>query len=125
MSQRSNAENLPPEEYRDFVIRVATADLPPRHRQWTGNDKSARNHNGAVRFRESPLFIRLFWKETPTSSIKEIGSFKLNLSLLASENYVRTLDNQTLKLRFYHAKDGRIYIQRGHRWRGIPIGEFD
>ncbi len=115
-------EELPLSKFREFVERITLEQLPRVHRRWTGNDESAHNHQGDVLLSENPLFIRLFWKSAPQSSIREIGCFKLSLSKLISRDFVRQRGN-IVKLRFFHTGN-QILIQRGQQWGGIPIGYF-
>ena len=56
-----------------LVRRVPNEGASDIRRDWTGNDESARNHNGKVRLSESPLRLRLSWKKGPKDSARLVG----------------------------------------------------
>ena len=98
--------------------------MAEKHRNWTGNDKSQRNHHGKVRLSEDPLCLSLQWKRGPEAQVRLVGHFRLKLKELLLNKYLRQEDDGSLRLRFFHDRDGLIYIQ----WRSdkprIPIGRF-
>src|SRR6266576_3844535 len=88
-------------------------DNDPIMRNWTGNDRSARNHNGVVHLSESPLRICLSWKRSPRDPARLVGEFDLDLHDLLAKGFVRTEKRKpgAIRLRFYHGLDGVIYVQ--------------
>ena len=95
-------------------------------RTWTGNDRSARNHNGVVYLSESPLKIRLSWKSSPNSAAQFIGEFDLDLHDLLARGFVRLETGKPggIRLRFYHGFDDVIYIQANKDSSTFPIAKF-
>lgn len=96
-----------------LFARMATPeDLAPAHRCWNGNDRSLRNHNGAVPLAELPFDIVLNWKASPAAPVHHVGCFRLNLAALLAEGYIRS-DRKPghVRLRFFHDKDECIYIE--------------
>lgn len=121
---RVRNEKLPPPQYRTFAERLT--DAPPagkKLRTWTGNDRNARAHHGKVPREEDPLYLKLHWKQGPGSRPRLVGTFKIRLRKLLLGEYVRPDDDGTVRLRFYHGRDGVVYIQQRLDYPGIPIGK--
>lgn len=119
-------ESYPPESMNNLVRRVQNAEASDIRRDWTGNDESNRNHNGKVHLSESPLRLRLSWKESPKHNAHLVGIFDLDLQRLLEAGYVR-LDSKSeneLRLRFYHGWDNVIYIQANMKAPALPIGRM-
>lgn len=121
-----NNESYPPHHLRHLARRVGSSETSVVDRDWTGNDESARNHNEVVRLNESPLWLRLSWKENSKSPSKLIGIFELYLKELLAERYVRLEPKaeNSIRLRFYHGWDNVIYIQVNNKELGLPIGRM-
>ena len=119
-------EPYPASRFKHLVRRVQDTEKLGIDRDWTGNDRSARNHNGVVRLNESPLRLRLSWKESPNDPVRRIGIFELDLRKLLAERYVRIEPRvrDAIRLRFYHGMDDVIYIQTNNGGIGLPVGEF-
>ena len=90
---------------------VASSDLSKPDRRWCGNDDSARNHHGVVPLSSSQVDLELSWKSSKTASAKLIGRMRLDLRALLAEGLVRREDSSSVRLRFFHDHDGKIYIQ--------------
>jgi hypothetical protein len=119
-------ESYPLPQVNDLVRRVHNLDISGIRRDWTGNDESARNHHGRVDLSESPLRLRLSWKKSPKDSAHLIGVYDLDLRQLLSAGYVRVepKTQNEIRLRFYHGRDGIIYIQVNSKESGLPIGRI-
>ena len=107
--------------------KLLPKSAPGVHREWTGNDESARNHNGRVLLKPNPLRLRLSWRKSSTERAQLIGVFDLDLQKLLAANYIRlepgTQDK--VRLRFYHGSDDVIYIQANMEGPGLPIATVD
>lgn len=75
---------------------------------------------------ESPLKLRLSWKQTPKDSSQLIGIYELDLRRLLVAGYVRVepKTETEIRLRFYHGHDNLIYIQVNSNEPGLPIGRM-
>ena len=116
----------PPSYLSHLVRRVDSAQVSDIQRDWTGNDESARNHNGVVYLKESPLRLRLSWKKSATDTAQFIGVFDLDLQQLLDAKYVRTEPNKdqgAIRLRFYHGPGDVIYIQTNLQGPALPVGK--
>jgi len=118
-------EGYPPIHMSHLVRKVVGAEPYLVRRDWTGNDESRRNHVGVVYLSESPLRLRLSWKEGRNSSVHLIGVFDLDLIRLLEGGYVRrepgTRDG--VRLRFLHGSDDVIYIQVNNSGSALPVGK--
>ena len=96
----------------ELFSRVRSEEDLSQPRRWNGNDRSQRNHNGAVPLSEDPLEIILRWKKSPEHPARPVGCFRLNLRALLEAGYIRA-DNKLghVRLRFFHDHDGSIYIE--------------
>ena|SRR5882724_9811720 len=94
-------------------------------RKWIGNDDSQYHHHGLVPFDEAPFEIVLQWKSSKMASPKLVGCYRLNLRNLCIAGYVSEPRNGKVRLRFFHAPDDSIYIQRlGANAPMLVIGKF-
>jgi hypothetical protein len=118
---------LPSETAAHLVRRVNQVPAGARVRSWTLRDDNHQHHHGVVSASESPLWLRLRWRRTASSSLHEIGLFRLDLRALLAEDYVRPEqadgDDDRLRLRFVRAGDSRIYIQWRRDTPALAIGE--
>jgi hypothetical protein len=95
-----------------FTLLKSPAELAPGHRHWNGNDRSLRNHNGAVPLAQDPLDIVLHWKASPSAPLRPVGCFRLKLSALLAAGYIRhDRKAKQVRLRFFHDRDDGIYIE--------------
>ncbi len=117
-------EPYPSPNVSRLVQRVRNLDTTEIARDWTGNDNSRRNQTGIVDLGESPLRLRLSWKKSPKDSVHLIGVYDLYLEQLRLDGYVRdeSTTKNKIRLRFYHAHDGLIYIQVNSNGPKLPIG---
>jgi hypothetical protein len=91
---------------------------------WTGNDNSARNHNGAVRKR-SQIDVMLRWKQSSSSPAKFIGCFRFDLAALFRLGYIRQDSRpECYRVRLYHAEDDFIYIQASSDGPFLRLARF-
>lgn len=90
---------------------VASSDRSKPDRRWCGNDDSARNHHGVIPLSSSPVDLELSWKASKNASAKVIGRMRLDLQALLAEGLVRREDSESVRVRFFHDDDGKIYIQ--------------
>jgi hypothetical protein len=118
------AESYPPASMSDLVRRVPNEGASNIHRDWTGNDESARNHHGKVPLSESPLRLRLSWKKGPKDSARLVGIFDLDLKQLLKAGYIRyePMSENEVRLRFYHGWDNVVYIQANSKEQELAIG---
>jgi hypothetical protein len=94
-------------------------------RNWTGNDRSARTHNGVVYLSESPLKLHLSWKSGPSNPARLVGEFNLDLHGLLAKGFVRSEKSKpgAIRLRFYHGLDDMIYVQTKRNGPMLPLGK--
>jgi hypothetical protein len=119
-------ETYPPANMSNYARRVQNAEASGIRRSWVGNTESNRNQNEKVHLSESPLRLRLTWKESPKHDAHLIGIFNLDLQRLLEAGYVR-LDSKSeneIRLRFYHGWDNVIYIQANMKAPALPIGRM-
>jgi hypothetical protein len=64
---------------------------------------------------ESPLHLCLSWRATKTSSVSEVGTFRLDLHALLAGGYIREDPagsyGADVRVRVFHDADGHFYIQ--------------
>ncbi len=120
-------ESFPSPHFSNLVRRLDNLGTHNIRRNWTGNDQSDYNHHGRVPLSESPLILRLSWKDGPNDPVQLVGVFELNLMGLLSAGYVRIepKKNREIRLRFckrvYHDEEV-IFIQVNDESSGLPIG---
>ena len=119
-----SSESYPRTDMSHLVRRVPNEEATNIRRDWTGNDESARSQHEKVSLNESPLRLRLSWKNGPKDSARLVGIFDLDLKELLKGGYIRYEHNSTseVRLRFYHGLDNLVYIQVNSKERGLPIG---
>lgn len=119
-----NESPYPLPEHESLVSRVSETALPQHHRRWNGNDASQRNHNGVVSLDDDPLYLRLAWRRSSSAPAVPVGCFRLDLRQLLAEGYGREEPNHPghIRLRFYHADDGVIYIQVNRSGPALAVG---
>jgi hypothetical protein len=119
-----NFDTFPPSRLSHLVRRVDDSPPPTIHRKWTGNDDFFRNYHCVVNLNQSPLRLKLLWKESSNASSHLVGIFDLDLRRLVEENYVRLEQGVegAVRLRFYHGLDNIIYIQVNQKGPALPVG---
>ncbi len=91
---------------------LETSDAIPADRRWCGNDESARQHHGVVALSESPLVLELNWRASKSAAKKRVCLVRLELPWLLGQGLVRREDAKHERLRFFHDRDGKVYIQQ-------------
>lgn len=107
----------------DLVKAIPRHALPEKHRAWTGNDESQRNHNGRIPAEETRVSIDLYWKAGKNAPVKPVGTFELDVRALAKAGYVAPDPAGGYRLKFLHAEDGAVYLGRGFTGKKIRIGK--
>ena len=95
-------------------------------RDWTGNDRVYRNFLGRVRLNESPLHIRLHWKQDDNIATKQlIGIYRIDLKGLLKAGYIRNAPGYPgeVILRFQNS-GGIIQIAVNRQGPALNIGTF-
>jgi predicted DNA binding CopG/RHH family protein len=120
---REKRADYPLPDPSQLVKRVPLHELPPRHRCWTGNDASQRNHSGRIPTGENPVFLELRWKRDKHAAEKLVGGFEINVEALAREGYLALDPTGGIRLKFMHGPDGYVYLGRGlTREKKIRVG---
>lgn len=93
--------------------------------RWIGNDDSKCEHHNLVDFTAEPFALILGWKSSRDSVPCLIGHYRLNLMTLSEAGFVSNPEGKKVRLRFFHAPNGCIYIQPfGSNSDALLIGEF-
>jgi hypothetical protein len=95
-----------------FTRMSSQLDLSASCRQWTGNDATNRHHHGLVNATEDPLDIVLQWKASASAPTQLVGYYRLYLNSLTAQGFLPLPRAGKIRLRFFHARNGCIYIQR-------------
>lgn len=85
--------------------------LPAGHRKWIGNDAKGRHHQNKVSRTETQLYMHLSWKAGSDAPVQFVGCYELDMVQLLAQGYLRADGPDAVRLRFFHADDGNIYIQ--------------
>lgn len=93
-----------------MVERLDTDDDATR--SWTGNDDSGFQHHGVIALSESPLVLAVSWRPSSARPARSVGCFRLDLRRLLDGDFVRTEGRGKVRLRFFHAGDAGVYVQR-------------
>lgn len=94
-----------------LVQQIEEAVLPRRHRRWTGNDASRREHHACVPLAPTPIYMRLSWRKDNKSRPVHLADLRLDLQGLLAEGYVRRDGAGHVRLRFCHETTGKVFIQ--------------
>jgi hypothetical protein len=57
--------------------------------KWVLNDATNSNYHGVVNVNESPLYLHLSWRRSAKDPIKFVGIFRLDLTGLLQNGFVR------------------------------------
>ena len=101
----------------ELVRRVEFAPAVEKPRRFTLRDDNAQHYHRRMRLIESPVYISLAWRADAQSPVHSLGLFRLDLRRLLSEGYIRPdgpSSDDDVRLRFYRANNGMIYLQRKH-----------
>ena len=69
-------KSYPPSSLDHLAQRLKNSEVSGIDRDWTGNDKSGRQHHGKVNLNSSPMKLRLSWKRSPDDPIHLIWYFQ-------------------------------------------------
>lgn len=92
-------------------------DIPPgaARRRWTLRADNHGHYHGIVRRSECPLYLELDWRPTAVDSVRGVGVFRLNLTGLLRDRYIRPepadSHGPNVRLRIIRADDGSFYVQ--------------
>lgn len=81
---------------------------------FTLRDDNHRHYHRSVSLSESPYYVALAWRADRESPVHQLGTFRLDLPVLLASGNVRPDrpgDESTVRVRFYRADDGGIYLQ--------------
>lgn len=98
----------------ELVRRVESAPTGMRPRRFTLRDDNAQHYHRQMRIIESTVYVHLAWRATAKSQVHSLGIFRLNLRGLSSAGCIRPErpnSDDEVRVRFYRANDGMIYLQ--------------
>ena len=111
---------------RYLFIRLADGAVGHR---WNGNDeKGARTHHGFISEQDNSTDIVLHWKSCENATSRYIGAFRLDLTELLNAGFIRTdkyRGAQGFRVKFVHASNGSIYLQRDSDSPRLSVGVFE
>jgi hypothetical protein len=90
--------------------------------RWTGNDSSARNHNGVMKLAKSPVTLALSWKPDAESAARPVAVMRLDLLQLLSDGVIRLERPGEVRVRFVHHSDGSVLLQVNQQGPSITVG---
>jgi hypothetical protein len=92
-------------------------------REWNGNDRVKRHYFGRVRLNESPLNLRLYWKNDDNSPRQLIGAYRIDLKSLLKAGYIREARGHSgeVILRFQRTDGGKIQIAINRQGHALTI----
>lgn len=102
------------------IRRISPTASVDRH--WTGNDASGFHHHGVVALSESPLTLSLQWRVDEDRKPTLVGFFRIDLAALLDGDFIRRDGVGNVRLRFIHAGDGGVYIQRNLSGPRLLVG---
>jgi len=96
---------------------------------WNGNDEKGRHtHHGFIRAEDNPTTITLHWRANDAAPHRYIGTYRLNLTELLSAGYVRNDkygNKDGFRVKFVHAENGCIYIQKDSDSPRLVVGVLE
>lgn len=76
-----------------------------------------------MRLSESPLYLDLSWRQTVADPVRHVGVYRLDLTGLLREGYIRPERKSSggldVRLRIFRADDGSFYVQKKRREEGL------
>lgn len=96
------------------VKRVPAPPAGTKAHAFTLRDDNQRHYHRSVKLSESPFYVALGWRANSESPVHQLGTFRLDLAVLLASGHVRPDrpgDAFTVRVRFYRADDGGIYLQ--------------
>jgi hypothetical protein len=98
-------------------------------RYWNGSDaKGKRTHHGFIPVDDSLIELTLGWQTDESSQSRHVGTYRLNLTELVNAGYIRTdtyHGKEGFRLKFIHAENGCIYIQKDSKSPGLIVGHLN
>jgi hypothetical protein len=94
---------------RVFEVMPTSAEAT---RHWTGTDDDEFQHSALVSLAEDPLVLALSWRVSAAQPAAFVGCYRLHLRELLRADLVRLEGRGNVRLRFVHAGDGGVYVQR-------------
>jgi hypothetical protein len=92
-------------------------------------DDNQQHYHGVVRLSENPLYVELYWKPSTRGREQRVGTYRLDLSGLLANEYVRYEQERApgdeVRLRFYRGDRGVVYIQSHADQPALAIGTVD
>ena len=92
-------------------------------------DDNQQHYHGRLRLEDDPVYLELRWKPNSRGREQVVGTFRLHLSRLVAEGYVRPEGDGEkageIRLRFYRGERGVIYIQSSEDLPRLPVGVID
>jgi hypothetical protein len=92
-------------------------DIPPGAAKccWTLRADNHGHHHSRIRLSKSPLYLELHWRPTADDSAQRVGVFRLDLTGLLRDGYIRPEQKDSygsnVRLRVFRADDGSFYVQ--------------
>lgn len=100
---------------------VSRTSLPAAH-EWNGNDDDVGHHHALMNSNEVPCYLALYWESRARQRRVHVGTYKLNLRLLAKAGFADEKPGRKVRLRFVRDADGTIEIRRNDSSPGLPVG---
>ena|SRR5579862_1712435 len=107
---------------RFLFMRLASDAEAPR---WNANDEIAsRTWHNRIPRKDSPKDIALYWRTEEKAEPRYIGTYRLDLDELHKAGFVGTSGNE-FRLKFIHAENDCIYLQKDRRSKRLVVGVFE
>ena len=103
-----------------FLVERVGAGFGVRH--WTGNEDDAGEHHGLIPLNEVPRLLTLSWYSRSRGETVLVGTYKLNLRLLAQHGFAEEKPGRQVRLRFVRDSDGTVEIRPNDSSSGLPVG---
>jgi hypothetical protein len=116
----SGDTQYPAADHHQLVERVA--DLPANAAKWVGNAATGVDYHGPVSLQKDPFHLHLLWKSADGERCTEVGRYRISLSTLLRDGFVRPVAGGRVRLRFVRAADGTIQIQLNNSSPALPVG---
>ena len=94
--------------------RVSAVPAGVSAHTFTLRDDNNRHYHRAVQLTDSPYYVALAWRADSKSPVHPLGTFRLDLPVLLASGNIRldrASDESRVRVRFYRADDGGIYLQ--------------
>jgi len=101
---------------------ISRTSFGPVAHEWTANDDDAGHHHGLLDLNETPCYLALYWQSRQYGRTIHVGTYKLNLRLLAASGYAQEKPGRKVRLRFVRDPDGTVEIRPNDSALGLPVG---